>query len=122
MKLFLLISNNIKYVITAYLVSLVLASVLFSIFEDVSILNAFYWSCVTSLTVGYGDYSPHTVIGKLLAIVCGHFWIFFVIPSVVSHILAGLIKNRNEFTHEEQEDIKKDLNLIKQYLIKNQDD
>lgn len=122
MAYFLLIANNIKYVFLAYLCSLTIASLLFSLLEGVSYLDSLYWACVTSLTIGYGDYSPHTVAGKILAIVCGHFWIFFIIPSVISHILASLIKNRNEFTHEEQEDIKESLSQIKCYLLKNQDD
>lgn len=122
MTYFLLIANNIRYVFLAYICSLIISSLLFSLLENVSYLDALYWSCVTSLTIGYGDYSPHTIAGKILAIICGHFWIFFIIPSVISHILASLIKNRNEFTHEEQEDIKIDLKQIKQYLIKEQDD
>lgn len=116
MVYFLLISNNIKYILLAYLCSLILSSLLFSLLEDVSYLDAIYWSCVTSLTIGYGDYSPHTLAGKILAIICGHFWIFFIIPSVISHILANLIKDKNQFTHEEQEDIKASLKQIEKCL------
>lgn len=112
MKLFYIISNNIKYVIYTYLVSLLLGALLFSYIENQSLINSFYWCCITSLTIGYGDVTPQTSIGKVLSIVFGHFWIFFIIPSVISHILSNLIKNKNEFTHEEQEEIKDCLKRI----------
>lgn len=73
-----------------------------------------YWSVITSLTIGYGDFSPSTTIGKLFTSFMAHFWIFFIIPSVISHILANLIEDRNAFTHEEQEEIKQTLKHLKE--------
>jgi voltage-gated potassium channel len=35
----------------------------------VSFGDAIWWACVTVTTVGYGDYSPVTVTGRLLAVV-----------------------------------------------------
>lgn len=116
MKLFYIISNNIKYVIWTYLASLILGSLLFSYIENQSLINSFYWCCITSLTIGYGDISPQTSIGKVLSIILGHFWIFFIIPSVISHILSNMIQDRNVFTHEEQEEIKSTLKLIQKKL------
>lgn len=111
---FLNIANNIKLVFVTYVISLILATILFSFVENKSFIDSFYWASVTSLTIGYGDISPATTIGKFISVIFGHFWIFFIIPSVVSNILANLIKNRNEFTHEEQEEIKQMLKeLIK---------
>lgn len=112
MNLFFKITNNIKYILLTYLISILLASTLFSVIENHSIIDSLYWASITSLTIGYGDLSPNTNLGKILSIVFGHFWIFFIIPSVISHILANLIKNRNEFTHEEQEEIKSTLSKI----------
>jgi len=110
-KLLKLISSNPIYLVISYIVSLLLATFVFTVFENQSIIDSIYWACITSLTIGYGDFSPSTTVGKLFTIFISHFWVFFIIPSVISHILANLIQNRNEFTHEEQEEIK---SLLKQ--------
>lgn len=106
MKYFLKLTNSFKYIFFSYIVSLILASILFSYFENHSFFDSLYWSCVTSLTIGYGDLSPTTTSGKILAIVFGHFWIFLIIPSIISLIITNLIQDQNEFTHTEQEEIK----------------
>ncbi|NLT98003.1 MAG: ion transporter [Christensenellaceae bacterium] len=40
-----------------------------SYFEGIGIGDALWWSVVTTTTVGYGDISPRTAIGKLIAVV-----------------------------------------------------
>ena len=44
------------------------SGVLFSLVEGVSLLDGLYWALVTMTTVGYGDIVPHTIYGKLIAI------------------------------------------------------
>lgn len=105
-KLLKLISSKPSYLFISYMISLIISSFVFHIFEKQTLLDSLYWSCITSLTIGYGDFSPETIVGKIFTIFMAHFWIFFIIPSVISHMLANLIENKNEFTHEEQEEIK----------------
>lgn len=107
MKYVLLLTSKFRYVVFAYVCSIILAAVLFSCAEQHTFFDSLYWACVTSLTIGYGDFSPVTLVGKTLAVVFGHFWIFFIIPSIISLIITNLIKDQNEFTHDEQEEIKK---------------
>lgn len=42
---------------------------MYSISEKVNFLTALWWSITTATTVGYGDISPTTSIGKLAAII-----------------------------------------------------
>lgn len=116
MKYFLKLTNSFKYILISYAISLLLASLLFSYIENHSFIDSFYWACVTSLTVGYGDLSPTTSIGKIIAIIFGHFWIFLIIPSIISLIIGNIIQDKNEFTHLEQEEIKA---MLKELLKKN---
>ena len=44
-----------------------LAGILFQFIEGGSLLDAFYWALVTSSTVGYGDITPKTRVGKVIA-------------------------------------------------------
>lgn len=115
MKYFLLLTNNFKYILVSYLCSLLLAASLFTYLENHTFIDSLYWACVTSLTIGYGDFSPVTTGGKITAVIFGHFWIFLIIPSIISLIITNLIQDKNEFTHSEQEDIK---NMLKQLLDK----
>jgi voltage-gated potassium channel Kch len=41
----------------------------FMLFENMSLINAIYFSIVTMATVGYGDIHPKTEIGKILTII-----------------------------------------------------
>ena len=108
------ISSNPAYLFISYILSLFISTVVFCLIENQTILDSLYWSVITSLTIGYGDFSPSTPVGKLFTIFMAHFWIFFIIPSVISHILANLIEDRNAFTHEEQEEIKQTLKHLKE--------
>eukprot|EP00928_Gymnodinium_smaydae_P039375 TRINITY_DN26913_c0_g1_i1.p1 TRINITY_DN26913_c0_g1~~TRINITY_DN26913_c0_g1_i1.p1 ORF type:complete len:841 (-),score=75.29 TRINITY_DN26913_c0_g1_i1:205-2727(-) len=49
-----------------------------------SIPYAIWWVCVTMTTVGYGDYSPTTILGKLIAISCFYVgMVFLALPITV---------------------------------------
>lgn len=50
--------------------------------------EALYWSVITSATVGYGEIVPHTVYGRLLAIIDS------LLGMTVMGIIAGLILSR----------------------------
>ena len=43
-----------------------------------SIPRSFWWAIITLSTVGYGDMSPTTVIGKLIGALCAAFGILMV--------------------------------------------
>jgi len=49
-------------------VLLVLGTFLFQIIEGFSPVDAFYFTGMTMLTVGYGDVVPHTSAGKISAV------------------------------------------------------
>lgn len=84
------VSGNFYLILLFYATSLIIATDLYAFFEKVPMKEAFYWACVTSLTVGYGDLSPKTEEGRIMMIVMGHIWVFFFIPLVVTNILQNV--------------------------------
>lgn len=111
-KYLLYISTHPKITISMYLLSIILCAFLFSIFESRPFADGIWWSFITSLTIGYGDISPITLEGRILGITFGHFWIFFIIPMIVVNIVGALIEDKDRFSHEEQEWMKKMIQKI----------
>lgn len=60
-------TNGFKYVLVASASSVVLASVIMTYVEQMSFTDALWWSFVTTTTVGYGDLSPATGVGRVVA-------------------------------------------------------
>jgi hypothetical protein len=59
---------RLKLFIFLFFSVMLLGTIVFSYIENISLLDAFYFSIVTVATVGYGDISPRTIEGKILAI------------------------------------------------------
>lgn len=114
--------NSIQMIARLYLASILLAAVLFSVVESKSLVDSIWWCFVTSLTIGYGDIAPVTIVGRIVGIVFGHFWVFCIIPMIVANILMKAIKDENEFSHNEQEQLKSDVAQILKLLKQDQGD
>ena len=78
-------------------------------------MNIFYWAIITVSTVGYGDVSAHTTLGKLLSILMalGGVGMFGVLTSSIT----SYFQEENEALQEEVAEMKQQLNRIEKYLI-----
>lgn len=115
-KVFMFIANDIRIITAIYVASLLVAAELFSLYEGKSFLDSLYWTCVTSLTVGYGDISPVTAGGRVTMALFGHFWTFGTLPLIVANIILKVIDDKNEFSHSEQEEMKAKLDKILNHM------
>ena len=80
----------------AYLLILTsLSTLIFSYVEKHSLFDAFYWTITVLSTVGFGDITPHTLIGRIL-------FIFDAISGITTYVYlitswqASLIEARLE--------------------------
>lgn len=60
-------STGFIYLFSISIAIIVLSALLFSVFEHQSLSNALWWAVTTATTVGYGDVTPHTAVGKIIA-------------------------------------------------------
>jgi voltage-gated potassium channel len=85
-----------------YAALLLVSSGLLMQFEDIDFATALYWAATTATSTGYGDISPKTDGGRIVAVTLMHLSIFVVAPLIVVRLVDRLNMDRDAFTHEEQ--------------------
>lgn len=70
--------NGFIYMIYLSVILIFISSIMYSISEKVPFSDAIWWAVVTATTVGYGDFFPSTVIGRLAAVLLMFIGIGFV--------------------------------------------
>lgn len=68
-----------KWAITYIIALTCLSTLSFSYVEKHTLFDAFYWTITVFSTVGFGDITPHTMIGKML-------FIFDVISGITTYV------------------------------------
>ena len=88
--------NGFKYVICLSIGSIILSSLLMTYFEGMKFQDALWWSFVTTTTVGYGDLSPATSAGRIVAsflMLVG----IGLIGSLTSTITSFFLQNQSSY-------------------------
>ncbi len=96
---------RIKVYFFLFVVLLLAGTMGFAAVENLSIMDAFYFSIVTMATVGYGDITPHTVVGKILALV--------LIVGGVGTFLSVVASITDMFANRREEELRREkLNMV----------
>jgi voltage-gated potassium channel len=72
---------NVLALLTVLAVLVTFCAFVYMLLEHWSFLNAVYFCVVTMSTVGYGDFAPHTALGKV-------FTIFYLFVGIGLFVLA----------------------------------
>lgn len=78
-------------------------TLIFAIIEDLSLIDGFYFSFITLSTIGYGDISPATDIGKIVAVIYGIAGLG-IIAALISSIASQRLRSGRRRPHDESED------------------
>ena len=113
-KLYIAVANNFWLCIFTYAATIMIASATFMIVEGFEFNRAVWFSFITSLTIGYGDISPATTLGRVFTILFSIQWILFIIPCFLVNMINIVKRDDDKFSHEEQEQLKNDVVLLKQ--------
>ncbi len=84
-----------------------------------SLEDAFWWSFVTTTTVGYGDISPTTGIGRLIAMILMLTGIS-TIGMLTSTLATYFLKNSKTEQTKPKNEISEDFDLIQKYNLLNE--
>lgn len=91
----------LDYAIAGTATTMVIGAVGMSITEDMSFADALWWSFVTATTVGYGDITPTTIIGKCIAAVLMINSVIFI--SMLTATIATYFTTKDEYIEKNYE-------------------
>jgi voltage-gated potassium channel len=97
-------TNGLKNVIIFTSLAILLGAFGIKYAEGMSLGDGIWWAFVTATTVGYGDLSPSTTLGRIIAAVLMIFGIG-LIGSITSTITSYFLKANNKDYKEETLDL-----------------
>ncbi|MGX7419443.1 potassium channel family protein [Carnobacterium gallinarum] len=89
-------TNGLVYLIYISIFLLIFSSIIYSIAENVSLTDSLWWAMATATTVGYGDISPSTPLGRLVAILLMFLGIGFIGMLTSSITSYFTVENKKE--------------------------
>lgn len=89
-------TNGFKYVLMLTVLAIIIGAFGMMYFEKETFQNAIWWSFVTATTVGYGDLSPETTGGRIIASILMIVGIG-LISSLTSSITSFFLQDESNF-------------------------
>jgi voltage-gated potassium channel len=82
----------------------------FAIVEKIKIFDALYYACISAMTIGYGDITPHTRMGKILSVLIGLFGIVatgIIVADALQAVNITYEEEHKKIEHGRQDDTDK---------------
>lgn len=89
-------------IITILLILILIGAFIISKSEGIGIGNSIYFSFITAFTVGYGDVTPHTFLGKLSSVLVALTGILFfgVLTAISTKALNLSMKDQKKIHNQ----------------------
>lgn len=119
-------TNGLIYYLYISIAILLITSSIYSLSEKTSFDNSLWWSITTATTVGYGDISPHTSMGRCAAVLLMLLGIGFV--GMLTSSITSFFTNKHEVNvhaeflklQKENQQLVEKMNEIEKLLKENQ--
>lgn len=82
------------------------AVAVYSVEEHHTVGDSIWWAFMTLTTVGYGDEYPRSPIGRLAGMMLVASAVFVIVPAMTAFVVTRFMHNEDEWTHDEQEEVK----------------
>jgi Ion channel. len=107
-------TNNFYYVLIIIFIIILTGSILISMAENMSFTDSLWWAFVTATTVGYGDISPKTGAGRIIAVILMMSGIGFIgmLTGTISTYFIKVIHKKPSYKEELVNSIKAKLDDI----------
>lgn len=83
---------------------------MYSIAENVPFIDSIWWAVVTTTTVGYGDISPHTPLGRVAAILLMFLGIGFI--GILTSTITEYFNSEKDKQNEDIASLHKKIDLL----------
>ena len=92
---FLRYVRHIQEVVVSLILLLLLGGFVISRVENIKLLDGFYFAFITGLSIGYGDITPQTAIGKVVSVGIGLIGMLFVgiTVAIATRALTDIAKH-----------------------------
>jgi len=88
----------LRHILLSVLVLVIICALLIAIVEGIDLGNSLYLTFITAFTIGYGDITPVTVIGRVLSIIIGLIGIIFtgLVVAIATRALVSTIQEEKK--------------------------
>lgn len=108
-------TNGFIYLVIICGIILTISAGVYSLSENISFPESVWWAVATTTTVGYGDISPKTTIGKLVAVVLMLVGIGFV--GMLTSTITSFFAHENSKIESVPDEIRKYKSLLDDGII-----
>jgi voltage-gated potassium channel len=94
---FFKILSLVGHVLLALLALIAVGAGIIALAEGINYWDALYFAAVTGLTIGYGDITPVTAIGRIVAVLIGLLGVVFfgIIVAVATRALVHCVEEKH---------------------------
>lgn len=92
-------TNGFRNALYVSVVLILISATMYSIAENVAFLDSIWWAVVTTTTVGYGDISPHTPLGRIAAVLLMFLGIGFI--GILTSTITEYFNSEKETKEDE---------------------
>lgn len=103
-------TNGFRNALYVSIVLILVSATTYSIAENVPFVDSIWWAVVTTTTVGYGDISPQTPLGRMAAILLMFLGIGFI--GILTSTITEYFSSEKNMNEDETDNLNNKIDLL----------